>query len=222
MAHFVEHSLREYDHLHVLNFSNAFVTEITSEHQTFFTQTLGLLRKNLLELHHPRWLPSTPLLQSMLQIEMPRLRVLHLPKLQTTIQINCLVSDLPKYCPQLQEIGFRIDDTTTALPIDSLFSKIESLTALDLKFDVPKSLLVLNRDPEDLMGRPFNNKLLITQGTYSKLRKFRCEFNHEGLFKAWVDMTLLIQFAKNLHCLEIKRKLQYKSLCGRMSWERGG
>lgn len=91
-----------------------------------------------------------------------------------------------------------MDDTTTALPIDYLFTQIESLTRLDLKFDVPKSLVILNKDPEELMRRPFGKKLLITRCTYSKLRSFKCRFSHEGLFIAWVDMALLVQHAKNL------------------------
>ena len=102
--------------------------------------------------------------------------------MRTTIEINTLVSDLAKTCPGLEEIGFRVDDTTTALPIDKLFSQIDSLVALDLKFDVPKSLAVLNKDPEELMGRPFNSKMLVTRVTLEKLRKFHCEYNHEGLF----------------------------------------
>ena len=143
-------------------------------------------------MYHPRWIPNANLLKQFMTIKMPRLQTLHLPKLKTTIEINCLVSSLAKTCPNLEEIGFRVDDTTTALPIDKLFSHIESLVGLVLKFDVPKSLVFLNRDPEELMGRPFNKKNLISKGTYAKLRTFRCDFNHEGLFKAWVDMALLI------------------------------
>ena len=72
------------------------------------------------------------------------------------------------------------------------------------------------------MGRPFNEKKLIGQATYGKLRTLRCEFNHEGLFRAWVNLTNLVQFARNLHHLVVKRKLQYKSLTGKVAWERGG
>lgn len=137
-------------------------------------------------------------------LSMPRLRCLHLPKLRTTVEINTLVSDLAQNCPNLEEIGFRVDDTTTALPIDKLFAEIADLTALELKFDTPKSLLVLNRDPEEVMGRQFNRKRLITRQTFEKLKQFRCQFSHEGLFQAWVDMALLVQFAKNLQNLNIK------------------
>ena len=37
-----------------------------------------------------------------------------------------------------------------------------------------------------------------------------------------MDMPLLVQHAKNLQHLHIQRKLSYKSLTGKMSWERGG
>ena len=58
-------------------------------------------------------------------------------------------------CPSLEEIGVRVDETTVALPIDHLFQNIEGLAALDLRFDVPRSLIYLNKDPEEIMGRPF-------------------------------------------------------------------
>ena len=52
---------------------------------------------------------------------MPKLKVLHLPKLKTTIEINSMVANLCNTCLNLEEIGFRVDDTTTAIPIDKLF-----------------------------------------------------------------------------------------------------
>ena len=109
--------------------------------------------------------------------------------------MNSLVSGLADTCPNLEEIGFRLDETVVALPIDELFERSKYLNSLHLRFDVPRSLVILNKDPEELTETEFKEKKLISKITYSKLRKFKCEFNHEGLFKSWVDLPQILQHA---------------------------
>ena len=53
LAHFVDHTMTEYKHLHVLDFANAFITEPKEEHISFFCKTVPKLRSSLIELKHP-------------------------------------------------------------------------------------------------------------------------------------------------------------------------
>jgi len=70
----------------------------------------------------------------------------------------------------------------------------------------------LNEDPYADEARVARPKNLISAATYAKLEKFVCHFNHEGVFKQWVDMPLLLQNATNLNHLELVRKLKFRTL----------
>lgn len=73
LASFIRDTLVDYQHLHVLNLSNAFITEPNEDHISFFTQTLPKLGPNLIKFFHPRWLPDTKTLTKTMNIYMPRL-----------------------------------------------------------------------------------------------------------------------------------------------------
>ena len=89
----------------------------------------------------------------------------------------------------MEEIGFRIDESTGSLPIAELFGKIEGLNSLLLNFEVPREMAVLGKDP-DYIG--FKERHVIDVTVWAKLRKFKCVYGHEGLFKAWVNIQEMV------------------------------
>jgi len=128
--------------------------------------------------------------------------------MQTTLLTDSCVTNLVNACPQLQEIGLVIDEDTSCLPIDIIFAEIESLTALHLRFDLPRYLLY--DQPSNCSS--FLPKQLISVCTYSKLTSLTVHFNHEGLLQAWLNIPCLLQYGVKLRHLEVLRKLTYRTL----------
>jgi len=58
------------------------------------------------------------MITTMKKLRFESLRILHLPKLYTNQISDNFIKSIPDCCPNLREIGFRIDDQVTCLPID--------------------------------------------------------------------------------------------------------
>jgi hypothetical protein len=122
------------------------------------------------------------------------------------------VRSISENCPELIEIGFRIDDQVGSLPIDALFETLSNLSGLHLTFEVPQLLTCKNTDPVEDTEAPFKPKMLISKQTYARIRKFVCTFGYERTFRQWVDVPTLIQYATHLEHLEIRRKMKFQTL----------
>ena len=63
-----------------------------------------------------------------------------MPALETNSQTDSFIVSISDNCPNLIEIGFRVDKRVETIPIDGIFSKEKcSITNLKLDIDYPVS-----------------------------------------------------------------------------------
>ena len=110
--------------------------------------------------------------------------------METNSQTDTFSVSIPDNCPNLQEIGFRVDCRVTFLPIDQIFSKEKcTITSLKLSFDNCKA-------------SEYKENTWLTGITYRKLKKLNVEYENRHVMTTFVKMTVLFTEATLLEELE--------------------